>query len=411
MLEVALGLLLFTALVTGLAAAVCAARAILLPHHEVRVTVNDRAPIRARAGEGLLRILTDAGVQLPSACGGTGTCGLCRVTVVEGASPVLPTELVRISRHDAAAGVRLACLTPVRADLGVRVPAQVLAARTRLATVRSARTLAPLIKEVVLGLPAGETLDFRAGAFVQVTRPVGQVRYRDFAVEAAHRGPWDGLDLWRLESACTQPTVRAYSLANPPGEAGQVVLLVRLALPPKHEEGELPPGLVSSYLFSLRPGDEVVLSGPYGEFFVPEDGPEREMVLLGGGVGMAPLHAIVLDQLGRRRSRRPITFWYGARSRRDLLYAEELDRLAATHENFHWHPVLSEPAPEDAWAGPTGFVHRVAYEQFLRRHPAPEDCAYYLCGPPLMIEAVRAMLEGLGVDPASVRFDDFGGSR
>lgn len=411
MLEIALGLLLFTALVTGLAAAVSAARALLSPRHEVVVTVNDRAPIRTRAGEKLLGVLADAGVQLPSACGGTGTCGLCRVTVTEGASPALPTELARISRRDAAAGVRLACLTPVRGDLRVRVPLEVLGARTRVATVVSARTRAGLIKEVVLALPAGETLDFRAGAFVQVTRPPGRVCFRDFDVDAAHRGPWDALDLWRYESTCATPTVRAYSLANPPADARRIVLLVRLALPPMTDADEIPPGVVSSFLFAVRPGDAVVVSGPYGEFFAAEGGPEREMVLLGGGVGMAPLHAIVLDQLERRRTKRPITFWYGARSRRDLLYADELDRLAATHDRFRWHPVLSEPAPDDAWTGPTGFVHRVAYEAFLRHHPAPEDCEYYLCGPPLMIEAVRAMLDGLGVDPGSIRFDDFGGSR
>lgn len=411
MLEVALGVLLLTALVVGLAAAVLAARALLRPRQEVTVTVNDRAPLRARVGTPLLGVLADAGIQVPSACGGVGTCGLCRVTVVDGGDPPHPTERARLARRDVAAGVRLACLTPVRRDVRVRVPEEVLGARRRRCTVVSSRTVAGLIKEVVLAMPPGETMAFRAGAFVQVTRPPGEVRFRDLDVADAHRGVWDALDLWRLVSACRAATVRAYSLANPPADAARVVLLVRLALPPSGADPDVPPGLVSSYLFAVRPGDEVEVGGPFGEFFAPEATPEREMVLLGGGVGMAPLRSILLDQLERRRTTRPITFWYGARSRRDLFYAEELDRLAAAHPTFRWHAVLSEPAPDDAWDGPTGFVHRVAYERHLSRHPAPEDCEYYLCGPPLMIEAVRAMLDGLGVDPASIRFDDFGGSR
>jgi len=410
-LEVALGVLLLTALVVGLAAAVLAARGLLLPRAEVTVTVNDRAPLRTRAGGKLLGVLTDAGIQVPSACGGVGTCGLCRVTVVEGGGPPHPSELARLSRRDMLAGVRLACLTPVRGDLRVRVADEVLGAQRRRCTVVSSRTVAGLVKEVVFALPAGETLAFRAGAFVQVTRPPGEVRFRDLDVAPAHRGVWDALDLWRFASVCRAPTVRAYSLANPPADAARVVLLVRLALPPSAASDDVPPGLVSSWLFALKPGDTVEVGGPFGEFFAPEELPEREMVLLGGGVGMAPLRSILLDQLERRRTTRPITFWYGARSRRDLFYADELERLAAAHPNFRWHVVLSEPAPDDGWTGPTGFVHRVAFEQQLGRHPAPEDCEYYLCGPPLMIEAVRAMLDGIGVDPASVRFDDFGSPR
>jgi Na+-transporting NADH:ubiquinone oxidoreductase subunit F len=410
-LEAALGVLLLTALVVGLAAAVVAARALLAPRQAVAVTVNTRAPIHARAGARLLGVLRDAGVEVPSACGGVGTCGLCRVTVVDGGDPPHPTEVARLARRDVAAGVRLACLTTVRRDLRVRIADEVLGAQRRRCAVVSARTVAGLIKEVVLALPPGETLAFRAGAFVQVTRPPGEVRFRDVEVAPAHRGVWDAQDLWRLVSSCTSPTVRAYSLANPPADATRVLLLVRLALPPSGAPADVPPGLVSSYLFAARPGDVVEVGGPFGEFFAPETPPEREMVLLGGGVGMAPLRSILLDQLERRRSTRPITFWYGARSRRDLFYVEELDALAAAHPNFRWHAVLSEPALDDAWTGPTGFVHRVAFERHLGRHPAPEDCEYYLCGPPLMIEAVRAMLDGLGVDPQSVRFDDFGSSR
>jgi len=410
-LEIVLGVLLFTGIVTGLALAVLAARAWLLPRKEVEVIVNDRAPIRTRAGTKLLAVLGEAGIELPSACGGMGTCGLCRVTIVDGGGPALPIELGRLSRQDLAAGVRLACLTAVRRDVRLRVASQVLGARMLACTVRSARTVSGLIKEVVLALPAGETLQFRAGAFVQVTRPPGDLRFRDFDVAAAHRGAWDALDLWRYESSCAMPTHRAYSLANPPADAGRILLLVRLALPPSGAAHDVQPGLVSSFLFAVRPGDEVAVSGPYGEFFAPECVPEREMVLLGGGVGMAPLHSILLDQLERRRTTRRITFWYGARARNDLFYVEELERLAATHACLRWHAVLSDPRPEDAWTGPTGFVHAVAYEQHLRHHPAPEDCEYYLCGPPLMVEAVRAMLDGLGVDPESVRFDDFGSSR
>lgn len=410
MLEVATGILLLTALVVALAAAVLAARAVLLPRHEVAVTVNDRPPVRTRVGAKLLGVLTDAGIHVPTACGGAGTCGLCRVTVLDGGDPPHPTERARLARRDVAAGVRLACLTPVRRDLRVRVADEVLGARWRRCTVVSSRTVAGLIKEVVLALPPGEALAFRAGAYVQVLRPPGEVRFAGLDPAPEHRAVWEALGLRRLVSVSRAPTVRAYSLANPPADATRVVLLVRLALPAAGA-ADAPPGLVSSYLFAVAPGDAVEVGGPFGDFFAPETAPEREMVLLGGGVGMAPLRSILLDQLERRRTTRPITFWYGARARRDVFYADELDRLAAEHPNFRWHLVLSQPEPSDGWTGPTGFVHRVALERHLGRHPSPEDCEYYLCGPPLMIEAVRAMLDGLGVDATNVRFDDFGGAR
>lgn len=409
-MEVLVAILVFVAVVTGLSLLVVGARALLLPRRDVVVTVNERRTVRGRAGEKLLAILSDGGVPIPAACGGTGVCGLCRVSLGPAATAPLPAERARIARRDLAAGVRLACLTAVRGDLAVRVPDEVLGARSFVTRVVSSRTASPLIRELVLAMPEGERLAFRAGAFVQVRRPPGVVAYRDLDVAPEHRAVWDAQRLWRHVSTAKAPVERAYSIASPPAEGERLVLLIRLALPPWDASEAVPPGLVSSWLFGRQVGDEVELSGPFGDFAVPEgEGADEagELVLIGGGVGMAPLRSILLDLLGRRRASRPITYWYGARSRRELLCADELDALARAHPNFRWKPVLSEPAPDDAWTGPTGFVHQAAGAE-LARHPAPEAASYYLCGPPLMIEAVRTMLDGLGVEPDRIHFDDFG---
>ena len=406
MIEIGLGVVLFVVIVIGLVLIILAVRAGLVAVGEVAITVNDGDTVTAAAGGRLLGALNEAGIHLPAACGGVGTCGQCRVTVLEGGGAVLSTETARLSKRDIAGGARLACQVTVGQDMAVRVPEEIFGAREWRCTVRSNRNVATLIKELVLELPAGEIMDFRAGSYVQIACPPYRARFADFDIGDEFRGEWDRLDLWPLEAGTARPTARAYSMANYPGEQGIITLDVRIAVPPPGAPETVPPGVVSSYLFSLEPGDPVTVSGPFGHFFATETG--AEMVFVGGGVGMAPMRAHIFDQLERRRTGRTISFWYGARSRRELFYVEDFDRLAAAHDNFRWVVALSEPRPEDRWQGATGFIHEVLHERYLMDHTAPEDCEYYLCGPPMMIRAVRRMLDNLGVDAEAILFDDFG---
>lgn len=406
MSEMILGSVLFVAIVLALTVAVLAARALLLPTGAVAVTVNGRTRIEARAGEKLLGALAGAGIAIPAACGGAGTCGQCRVRVTKGGGEALPTEAARLTRRDIATGARLACQVTLRGDLSATVPDAQLSARSWTCAVLSSRTVAPLIREIVLELPQGEALDFRPGAFVQVTAPAYRLSFAGFDIAPGHRDAWDRMGAAALSSESDEPVSRAYSIASTPSTGpGRIVLLVRLALPPPNLPSA-PPGIVSSWLFGLKAGDTVDVSGPFGEFGATDS--EREMVFIGGGVGMAPLRAIIADQLETRGSKRKMSFWYGARSLVDLFYRDEFDRLQAEHDNFSWTVALSDPAPEDGWDGATGFIHDVVWKRHLRDHPAPEDCEYYLCGPPLMIRAVLAMLDDAGVDPDSIFNDDFG---
>jgi len=304
--------------------------------------------------------------------------------------------------------LRLACQVTLKSPTEVRVPDELLDVREIECTVRSNTTVATFITELRLALPEGDPLDFRAGAFIQLHAPPFHARFSDFAVAPRYRAEWDRLDLWRHEASSDTPTARAYSLANYPGEGRELVLDVRIATPPPGAPSSIPPGVVSSYVFSLAPGDKVSVSGPFGHFFASDT--DREMVFVGGGAGMAPMRALIVDQLVRVGSRRTISFWYGARSQRELFYVEEFDGLEAEHPNFRWVVALSEPGPEEGWTGPVGFIHDVLRKRYLENHPAPEDCEYYLCGPPLMLRAALSMLDELGVDPESIRSDDFGGS-
>jgi len=403
--EIVLGSVLFVAFVLILASVVVAARALLLPTHSITVTINGTTTLRAKAGSKLLDILNGASIPVPAACGGKGTCGQCRVTVPAGEGKALPTEAAKLTRGELASGLRLACQVTVRDDLNVEVGADILGAGHWSCRVVSSRTLSPLIREIVLALPDNRSLDFRAGAFVQVTAPPYAIRFDAFDIAPAHQEMWTRFGLREISSRSTASVSRAYSLANRPEDRGRVVLLIRLALPPPTVEGA-PPGVVSSYLFGLRPGDSVEVAGPYGEFAARES--EREMVFIGGGVGMAPLRAIIFDQLQTRGTKRRMSFWYGARSRIDLFYHAEFEALRNQYGNFSWTAALSEPAPGDDWTGETGFIHDVVLRRLLRDHPAPEDCEYYLCGPPLMIKAVLSMLDEIGVDPESIFYDDFG---
>ncbi len=404
MSEILIGVGLFTGIAMVLVMGVLAARSWLAPTGVATLRVNDTRTVTARRGEKLLASLNGAGILVPGSCGGKGTCGQCRVTVLRGAGPVLPTESARLSRREVAEGVRLACQVTVRADLDVRVPDDVLELRRWTCRVRSARCVATFIKEIVLELPDGESLGVPAGRYVLVTCPPYRLSYRDLAIDPWVRPEWDRLDLWRHTAGTEAATTRAYSLANGPEERDVAVLVVRIATPPPALP-EAPPGIVSSWLFSLRPGDPVEVSGPHGHVML--EAGEHEIVFVGGGAGMAPVRSHILDQLGRLGARRAIRFFYGARSLRELFYAEEFDRLAAEHPNFSWTVALSEPRPDDAWQGEAGFVHEVLRRRHLEPHPAPETCEYYLCGPPLMVKAVRSLLDEFGVDAARVRSDDF----
>lgn len=406
MLEALIGATVFTGVVMALVLAVLFARSRLAPSGSVALVVNGERRLAVPAGATLLEALSAARVPLPAGCGGRGTCGACRVVVRSGGGAVLPTETARIGRAGLARGERLACQVKLREDVAVELPPELLAVEEFECRVRSSSSVATYIKEIVLELPPERDFRFRAGAFVQVTAPPYRLRYDAIEVGEAYRAEWERLGLRALVASCAKPTTRAYSLANHPGERGVLVLGVRVALPPPSAPAGTPPGIVSSWLFGLRPGDSVRVSGPFGHFFAEDS--EAEMVLVGGGAGMAPLRAHVLDQLEGRRSRRPIRFFYGARNRRELFYDELFERLAAEHANFRWCAALSEPRPEDHWKGPTGFVHEVLFERYLKEHPAPEACEYYLCGPPLMLRATLALLDELGVDPTRVHYDDFG---
>jgi Na+-transporting NADH:ubiquinone oxidoreductase subunit F len=407
MLEVTLGVTFFTLIVLSLCVVILLARARLVATGDIEILVNEERTLHTGAGGKLLNALSDAGLFLSSACGGQGTCGQCRVQVLEGGGTLLPTEASLINKREAREHVRLACQVAVKQNLKIRVPDEVFGVRKWECAVRSNHNVATFIKELVLELPPGETLDFRAGGYIQIECPPHKVRFRDFDIEEKYREDWDRFDLWRFESNCTEPVIRAYSMANYPEENDIVMLNVRIATPPPGDDNDIPPGLMSSYIFGLKPGDKVTISGPYGEFFAKET--NAEMIFVGGGAGMAPMRSHIFDQLKRLHSKRKITFWYGARSLREMFYVNDFDMLAAENDNFEWHVALSEPLPEDNWTGYTGFIHQVLFEHYLKNHPAPEDCEYYLCGPPVMNSAVIQMLEDQGVEPDNIMLDDFGG--
>lgn len=406
MLEIILAVAVFTGVVLVLSGVILAARSRLVETGDVTITVNDERRLVLPAGGKLLTTLGEAGLLLPSACGGKGTCGQCRVCVSQGGGGMLPTEAALLSPRDAEQDIRLACQVGVKRDLSVRVPDEVFGVRQWTSTVRSNRSVATYIREVVFELPEDEPVDFRAGGYILVERPPGEVSYAAFDIEPAFRPEWEQYDLFRHRSVVSEPTTRAYSMANYPGEQGIVMLNIRIALPPPGATGA-PPGIVSSYLFSLKPGDKVRLAGPYGEFFARNT--DAEMVFVGGGAGMAPMRAHILDQLERIGTKRKMTFWYGARSRQEIFYQADFDRLETEHENFSWHVALSEAKPEDEWHGYTGFIHKVLHDHYLDKHPAPDECEYYLCGPPVMSGAVMRMLDELGVERENILLDDFGG--
>jgi Na+-transporting NADH:ubiquinone oxidoreductase subunit F len=405
MLEIILGVVFFTLIVLALVMVILWAKTHLVPQGEVEIVINGQKTIKTPVGVKLLMALAENHLFISSACGGGGTCGQCRVKVLEGGGELLPTEASHISKREAKEGERLSCQVTVKQPMKIEVPEEVFGVKKWECTVRSNRNVATFIKELILDLPPGEVLNFRAGGYIQIECPPYHVKFSDFDIDEEYRADWDKYNLWRLESKVDEPVVRAYSMANFPLENTIIMLNVRIATPPPGLD--VPPGKMSSYIFSLKPGDKVTVSGPFGEFFARET--DNEMVFVGGGAGMAPMRSHIFDQLIRLKSKRKMTFWYGARSLREAFYVEHFDKLQAEHPNFRWFLALSEPKPEDNWTGFTGFIHEVLYENYLKDHPAPEDCEYYLCGPPVMNAAVIKMLEDLGVERENILLDDFGG--
>ncbi|MEM6301128.1 MAG: NADH:ubiquinone reductase (Na(+)-transporting) subunit F [Pseudomonadota bacterium] len=400
------GVGMFTAIVLALVGIILYARTLLVSSGDVTIQINGEKNITVPAGGKLLQTLSEANIFLASACGGGGTCAQCKCIVNEGGGSMLPTEESHFTRRDANDGWRLSCQTAVKQDMKIQVPEEVFGVKQWECTVESNPNVATFIKELTLRLPEGENVDFRAGGYVQLECPAHTVNYSDFDIEDEYRGDWERFGFFKEVSTVKETVIRAYSMANYPEEKGVVKFNIRAATPPPGSEG-IPPGQMSSWVFNLKPGDKVTVYGPFGEFFARDT--DAEMVFIGGGAGMAPMRSHIFDQLKRIGSSRKISFWYGARSLREMFYQDEYDQLAADNENFDWHVALSDPQPEDNWDGLTGFIHNVLYEQYLKDHPAPEDCEYYMCGPPMMNKAVIQMLTDLGVEPENIMLDDFGG--
>ncbi len=404
---IGIGVLMFTIIVLALVAVILLAKSRLVASGNVKILINDDPDktVEVPVGSKLLGGLAEHKIFLSSACGGGGTCGQCRCQVTEGGGDALPTERSKLNRKEIREGYRLSCQMSVKEDLRIHVPPEMLEVKKWQCTVKSNDNVATFIKELVLQLPEGEHVDFRAGGYIQIEAPPHHVKYSDFDVAEEYRGDWDKYNQWQFESHVKEDVIRAYSMANYPEEKGIIMLNVRIASPPPRQPN-VPPGQMSSYIFNLKPGDQVTISGPYGEFFAKNT--DNEMVFIGGGAGMAPMRSHIFDQLRRLNSNRKMTFWYGARSLREMFYVEDFDTLAQENENFTWHIALSDPLPEDNWEGYTGFIHQVLYDHYLKDHPAPEDCEYYICGPPMMNAAVTKMLDDLGVEPENILFDDFG---
>ncbi|WP_404361192.1 NADH:ubiquinone reductase (Na(+)-transporting) subunit F [Methylotuvimicrobium sp. KM1] len=406
MLEIALGIIIFTVIVIALVFVIIGAKSKLVASGDVEVLINDEKLIHVPVGSKLLTALADNKLFVPSACGGGGSCAQCRVKISEGGGEILPTERSHITKREAAEGERLSCQVTVKQNMKIEVEDSVFGVKKWECTVKSNHNVATFIKELVLDLPEGEAINYRAGGYIQIECPPHVVKYKDFIVEERFREDWDKFNLWRYVSEVKEPALRAYSMASYPEEK-EIMLNVRIASPPPGAPENVPPGIMSSYIFNLKPGDKCIISGPYGEFYAQET--DKEMVFIGGGAGMAPMRSHLFDQLRRLKSKRKITFWYGARSKREMFYVEDFDMLAAENDNFEWHVALSDPLPDDEWDGYTGFIHNVLYENYLKNHPAPEDCEYYMCGPPIMNSSVINMLLENGVEPESIFLDDFGG--
>ena len=401
---VLLGVSMFTGTVLFLVAIILMARSRLVASGDVDININEDSTLSVPAGDKLLSTLAARGIFLSSACGGGGTCGQCRCQVLEGGGSIISTEEGHFSRREIREQWRLSCQVAVKQSMRIRVPEDAFGVERWECEVIDNHNVATFIKELNLKLPEGEDVNFKAGGFVQLEIPPYDMNYREVEVEEEYRGDWERFRVWDNECHVTEPTIRAYSMANYPNEKGILKFNVRVASPPPGTT--FPPGKMSSYCFKLKHSDKVTVFGPYGEFFVNDT--DAEKIWIGGGAGMAPLRSQIFDELKRRGRKTKMSYWYGARSLREMFYVEEFDELAKEYNNFEWHVALSDPLPEDDWSGHLGFIHQVVLDNYLKDHPAPEDCEYYLCGPPPMIAAVLSTLDSLGVEPENIRFDDFG---
>jgi Na+-transporting NADH:ubiquinone oxidoreductase subunit F len=383
----------------------------LTPSGKVKITINEEKEIETEPGSTLLATLSGQKIFLPSACGGGGTCGMCRLRVTKGGGTILPTEKGFFTRKEQADHWRLGCQVKVREDMEIEVPAEVFGIKKWECTVVSNRNVATFIKEFIVKLPEGEHLNFKSGGYIQIDVPKIEVDFaKDIEVEPEYREDWDKFNMWSLKMKNTEEQTRAYSMANHPAEGDIVMLNIRIATPPWDKKRNtfmnVNPGVCSSYIFSRKPGDKVMVSGPYGEFFIKDT--DNEMMFIGGGAGMAPMRSHIFDQFKTKRTKRKATFWYGGRSKKELFYVDHFREIEKEFPNFRFEVALSEPMPEDNWTGYVGFIHQVIYDNYLKNHPEPEEIEYYLCGPPMMIDAVKKMLDNLGVPEENVMFDDFG---
>jgi Na+-transporting NADH:ubiquinone oxidoreductase subunit F len=403
MQEVLLSVFFFNLLIIFLILLIFLAKKFLIGDAVSIITLNKDKIFQVESGEKLLDALANNQIFVSSACGGGGTCGQCVLKVFSGGGDVLPVERDHLSKKDIKEFKRLSCQVSCKGNLAVEVDAHVFGIKKWKCKVISNKNVATFIKELVLALPPEESINFRAGGYIQIEAPAHTVHYKDFNIEEQFKSDWEKYHFFDLVSKVESPTIRAYSMANFPLENTIIMLNVRIATP----TGNVPPGKMSSFLFSLKPGDVVDVSGPYGEFFAKDT--NKEMIFIGGGAGMAPMRSHLFDQLKRINTQRKISFWYGARSKKEIFYQQDFDTLAKEHKNFSWNIALSNALPEDQWKGYIGFIHQVLLEQYLKNHPSPEECEYYLCGPPAMNKAVVDMLLSLGVESNSIALDDFGG--
>ena len=387
------------------------AKSKLVPSGNVKLTINGEKEAEVPIGGTLLNTLQSENIYLSSACGGGGACGQCRCRVVEGGGEILPTEKGFFSRKEQSEHWRLACQTKVKEDMQVIVPEEVFGVKEWECEVISNRNVSTFIKEFVVKLPEGEVMNFKSGSYAQITIPPYDIKYSDYDIDEKFRGDWDHFDMWSLTCKNDTETIRAYSMANYPAEGNIITLNVRIATPPMdratHKWLPVSPGISSSYIFSLKPGDKVRMSGPYGDFHIQDT--DAEMLYIGGGAGMAPLRAQILHLFRTLHTSRKVSYWYGARSKKEIFYEEDFREIEKQFPNFSFHIALSDPQPEDNWTGYTGFIHQVIYDNYLKDHEAPEDIEYYMCGPGPMANAVKVMLENLGVERSQLFFDDFGG--
>jgi Na+-transporting NADH:ubiquinone oxidoreductase subunit F len=400
-------IMVFLGVILGLVTVLATARSQLVAQGNITILVNGEKEFKVAPGSSLMSTLAAQQLFIPSACGGGGTCGQCICKVTDGGGDVLPTETGILTLRQRKENFRLGCQVKVKQDMKIEVPEEIFGVQRFNCTVRSNDNVATFIKELVLEVEGGQTIDFESGGYIQIDIPKYQNEFTEFEIEEQYRSDWDTWKLWKYKGGNTEDGVfRAYSMANHPAEGNIVMLNVRIATPPRHAP-DAPPGIASSYIFNLKPGDPVTVSGPYGEFFIQEN--EKEMVYIGGGAGMAPLRSHLQHLFHTEKTQRKVSYWYGARSLREMFYWEDYTSIESDFDNFAFHLALSDPLDEDAWEGPTGFIHQVLFDQYLKDHPAPEDCEYYMCGPPMMIAAVMKMLDSLGVSKEDIHFDDFGG--